>query len=71
MFDTWREATTAAKKLRAAGRKDVVTDVNTLCRYCCEDLQLSIEGRRTYTGWRSKNTIQLGFYLEKKNGRYN
>ena len=65
-FDTYREATDAAKELRAKGAKNVVTDVATLQRYCTQELVLNKEGRRTFPEWRGKNTRELGFFRSKK-----
>ena len=66
-FETWRDATNAAKELRRQGRKDVVTDGATLKKYCTENTLLNKEGRRTFPDWRGKYTHDIGFgYASKR-----
>lgn len=66
VFDTWLDSIERAKQLRADGRKDVITDCNTLRKYCMNDITLSKEGRRTFPEWRGRSTKSLGFYIEEK-----
>ena len=60
-FDTWISAIKAARLLKNQGHKNVITDTNTLQKYCKEDIILNKEGRRTYPEWRGKSTRELGF----------
>jgi len=64
VFETWRDAENEAKRLKAEGSKEVVTD--SLRKYCLNDIKLSEEGRRTPKSWRGKHTKDLGFYVRKK-----
>jgi len=66
VFETWKDATTQARKLRSQGRRDVVTDVKTLQLYCKQGKILSDEGRRTYPPWRGKHTHDIGFGCEER-----
>lgn len=66
VFETWREATNEAKRLRKAGIKNVVSDGNTLRIYCKSDTMLNSHGRRTPKAWRGKSTKELGFYISSK-----
>lgn len=68
IFETWKSACDEARELRKQGRKDVVSDKDTLRKYCSEDILLNKEGRRVFADWRGKSTRELGFYLETKNG---
>ena len=71
-FETWKDATDEAKRLRLTfGRTDVITDKDTLRKYCTESVYLNPEGRRTFPEWRGKYTKDIGFYLESKNGSSN
>jgi hypothetical protein len=65
VFDTWLSATDEAKRVRLK-RKDVVTNILTLQKYCLNNIQLNKEGRRTYKEWRGKYTRDIGFFVEKK-----
>lgn len=65
-FDTWKNACNAAKQLRLQGRKDVVTDNNTLQSYCKANRLLNEKGNRTYREWRGKYTRDLGFDFKYK-----
>jgi len=66
-FETYRDASNEAKRLRnEEGRNDVVTDTTSLRKYCESDIILNQSGRRTYPPWRGQSTRQLGFYKEEK-----
>ena len=65
-FETWKEALQIAKNLKKQGKKDVVTDKNTLKKYCKSDIILSPDGRRTFPEWRGQSTKSLGFDFIKK-----
>ncbi len=68
-FETYRAALTEAKRLRKEEkRKDVISDGETLRKYCESCIVLNKNGRRTFPEWRGKDTTQLGFYRKKKNG---
>lgn len=66
VFETWTEAIKTASQLKARGCEDVITDSNTLRKYCLNDLTLSLEGRRIRPMWRGKSTRSLGFFVEEK-----
>lgn len=68
VFETWQDASKAARKERENGNQCVVTDVDSLKRYC-KGIQLSEAGRRTIKNWRGKHTHDLGFGMELKNVR--
>lgn len=57
------QAVSEAKKIKSQGFYDVVTDRNTLRRYCKSenDKKLSPEGRRTIKSWRGKTPKEIGF----------
>lgn len=65
-FYTWRDAVETAKRLRDNGRKDVVTDIATLRKYCSEDLVLNPKGRRTFPKWRGRSTREIGFDIQSR-----
>lgn len=64
-FPTYKAAILQAKVLKQQG-VPVVTDDNTLRKYCEKDTILHTEGRRTYPKWRGKSTRSLGFYKTKR-----
>lgn len=69
VFETWNEALAEAKNLRlTSGRKDVITDKDTLRKYCTNNVLLNAEGRRTFPAWRGRYTKDIGFYMELKSG---
>lgn len=65
-FETWMDAIKAGKKEREKGNVNVLTNGNTLRKYCLNNIQLNIEGRRTPKEWRGKYTKDLGFYIKDK-----
>ena len=67
-FETWLDATEAAKVEREKGNLYVVTDRSVLKGYC-QGKALSETGRRTIKDWRGKHTHNLGFGLELKDVR--
>jgi hypothetical protein len=65
-FDNYKSAILTAKKMKSLGEVAVITDRNTLKKYCESDIVLSREGRRTHPAWRGRSTRELGFYIEEK-----
>lgn len=67
-FPTITEATNAAKKERKLGNTLVISDPETLRRYCFKaDILLNSEGRRTPKVWRGKTPHEIGFGFREKN----
>lgn len=66
IFETWRDASNSAKERRLQGEKNVISDGNTLQKYCLNNIQLSDDGKRTPKEWRGKYTLDLGFKVENK-----
>lgn len=64
-FETWKDACNSAKENRLNGNKSVITDANSLKKYCAGCI-LPNTGRRTPKEWRGKHTFDLGFRMELK-----
>lgn len=65
-FETWSEAAAAARREKDKGNNYVITNSNTLKKYCLDDIRLNVEGRRTPKNWRGKSTKELGFFVKDK-----
>lgn len=65
-FETWMDAIKAGKKERDTGNLEVITNGNTLRKYCLKNIELNVEGRRTPKNWRGKYTKEIGFYVKEK-----
>lgn len=67
IYETYRAAIIEARRLRKFhNKKDVISDITTLRKYCESCILLNPTGRRTVPEWRGKTTLELGFYKEKK-----
>lgn len=66
VYETWRDASNAAKEELRKGNKNVISDTNTLQLYCKSNKLLSKEGRRTPKEWRGKFTLDIGFKIVNK-----
>lgn len=66
IFETWRNACNAAKLLRKSGVLDVITDEQTLKRYCKQSFVVCSKGRRTPAAFKGKSTDELGFSFKLK-----
>ena len=69
VYETWRDASNAAKEERRKGNKNVISDTNTLQLYCKSNKLLSKEGKRTPKEWRGKFTLDIGFKIVNKEVR--
>ena len=67
IFETWQAAVKQARIEKKAGCKNVISNCCTLQKYCLNNTQLNIEGRRTPREWRGKHTKDLGFFVKEKN----
>lgn len=65
-FETWVETSNKAKELRLQNNLDVITDIETLKKYCKNNIKIG-NGKRTPDSFKLKYTKDLGFdFIIKK-----
>lgn len=64
-FYSYKDALYEAKMLKTKGRKDIITDRNTLRKYCQIENGIPLTGNRTFKKWRNKTPKQIGFNFEQ------
>ena len=68
IFYSWIDATDRAKELRRLDKNvNVISDNNTLQKYCKSNILLNPNGRRTPKEWRGKYTNDIGFSFKEIN----